>query len=409
METPTPTSLPDPTSPPAYFANPNQCNKDNPCSQGEASGKCCSNWGWCGTDHLHCEKANCVANCWEDGTFAMMNVGPTSLPVIKSTERPTTAPTNVRGGNIYVQYYKGAVDLDEIYAFTSFKSDWVSNINFADPTSNFATSGLIDEVGAAFEGTIMFPSAGEWTFHLKSVDGSMLKIDDTPIVSHGGLHAPRWKSGSVVVYPGEEMKQISVTFFEATGRVILVLEWESEFTERQVVPKEAFIDSEGNFMSHCGTESMNKADYRGMKRTTQSGKQCQNWDSNEYHVHEFKPTKYPYAGLVNNHCRNPDNDPGGPWCVTKDNSAIVWEYCDIPKCPKTRAPTVAPSATPTISQEPTKVPSLSKIPSAKPSVSRPPSKVPSTSPSLSLAPTQNYETKTLVSHREYLSIVYCSY
>ena len=26
-------------------------------------------------------------------------------------------------------------------------------------------------------------------------------------------------------------------------------------------------------MSHCGTESMNKADYRGMKRTTQTFKE----------------------------------------------------------------------------------------------------------------------------------------
>ena len=30
---------------------------------------------------------NSVASCWEGGTLAMMNVGPTSQPVIKSTER----------------------------------------------------------------------------------------------------------------------------------------------------------------------------------------------------------------------------------------------------------------------------------------------------------------------------------
>ena len=89
---------------------------------------------------------NCVASCWEGSTLQMMNIGPTSQPIIKSTERSTTAPTNVRGGKMYIQYYKGAVDLDKIYAFTSFKSDWVSNINFTDLTSNFATSDLIDGV-----------------------------------------------------------------------------------------------------------------------------------------------------------------------------------------------------------------------------------------------------------------------
>jgi len=54
----------------------------------------------------------------------------------------------------------------------------------------------------------------------------MLKIDDTFIVKYGGLHSLRWKSESVLVYPREKMKQISATFFEATGGDILVLEWE---------------------------------------------------------------------------------------------------------------------------------------------------------------------------------------
>lgn len=39
-----------------------------------------------------------------------------------------------------------------------------------------------------------------------------------------------------------------------------------------------------------------------MKRTTQNGKQHHNWVSNKYHVHEFKSTRYPYLGLVNNYC-----------------------------------------------------------------------------------------------------------
>lgn len=30
-------------------------------------------------------------------------------------------------------------------------------------------------------------------------------------------------------------------------------------------------------------------------------------------------------------CRNPDGDKS-PWCYTLSDSAISWEYCDIPSC-----------------------------------------------------------------------------
>ena len=89
----------------------------------------------------------------------------------------------------------------------------------------------------------------------------MLKIDDTPIVNHWELHTLCWQAESVLVYPGEEMKHISATLFEATTRVILVLEWVNELTERQVVPTEVFINSERKPMSHCDSESINHADY----------------------------------------------------------------------------------------------------------------------------------------------------
>ena len=37
--------------------------------------------------------------------------------------------------------------------------------------------------------------------------------------------------------------------------------------------------------------------------------------------------------LFENHnfCRNPDNDPRGPWCYTMD-FYVPQEYCNIPRC-----------------------------------------------------------------------------
>ena len=33
-----------------------------------------------------------------------------------------------------------------------------------------------------------------------------------------------------------------------------------------------------------------------------------------------------------NYCRNPDNEPEGPWCYTTDPKTR-WEYCDVKLCP----------------------------------------------------------------------------
>jgi len=71
--------------------------------------------------------------------------------------------------------------------------------------------------------------------------------------------------------------------------------------------------------------------YTGTISKQVGGVPCQSWDR------DFPNTvaHYPKDALYSNYCRNPDNDPIGPWCYT--NSFTVKEhqrygYCDIPKC-----------------------------------------------------------------------------
>jgi len=71
-------------------------------------------------------------------------------------------------------------------------------------------------------------------------------------------------------------------------------------------------------------------DYRGTKSVTKSGRKCQLWDSQTPHKHNRNIQRYPKAGLVFNHCRNPDGEPWA-WCYTTDPKKR-WETCDIPKC-----------------------------------------------------------------------------
>jgi len=80
-------------------------------------------------------------------------------------------------------------------------------------------------------------------------------------------------------------------------------------------------------LTKMGTE------YRGKVKVTKSGKTCQRWDSETPHKHaHYSPSSHPSYGLVENYCRNPSHNQGGPWCYTTDPNKR-WEYCQIYECP----------------------------------------------------------------------------
>uniref|UniRef100_A0AAY4DVA4 Hepatocyte growth factor n=1 Tax=Denticeps clupeoides TaxID=299321 RepID=A0AAY4DVA4_9TELE len=70
--------------------------------------------------------------------------------------------------------------------------------------------------------------------------------------------------------------------------------------------------------------------YRGPMDHTESGRECQRWDTQWPHGHDFHPHKYKDKGLDDNLCRNPNNDMR-PWCYTMDPKKR-WEFCNITVC-----------------------------------------------------------------------------
>lgn len=74
--------------------------------------------------------------------------------------------------------------------------------------------------------------------------------------------------------------------------------------------------------------------YRGIANRTRSGLKCQSWNAQWPHQHGNTQSKKPGLGLGDhNYCRNPDNEPDGPWCYTTSN-LTRWEYCAVPHCGK---------------------------------------------------------------------------
>ena len=97
------------------------------------------------------------------------------------------------------------------------------------------------------------------------------------------------------------------------------------------------------YPEECGCEEVRQKDYRGEISTTITGRTCQRWDEQAPQSHSRTRKNYPTANLVENYCRNPDNEPGGAWCYTTDENKR-WEYCGVPVC---GTPPPAPASTST--------------------------------------------------------------
>jgi len=89
--------------------------------------------------------------------------------------------------------------------------------------------------------------------------------------------------------------------------------------------------------SRCKDNLLGK-EYRGDVNKTRAGANCRPWADKlkSDGLEGWHPT---WSGAAekgigyHNYCRNPDNEPGGPWCYTTDTNKR-WDYCNVEMCPK---------------------------------------------------------------------------
>nr|XP_011310440.1 PREDICTED: uncharacterized protein LOC105270904 [Fopius arisanus] len=82
------------------------------------------------------------------------------------------------------------------------------------------------------------------------------------------------------------------------------------------------------------------AEYGGSRETSSSGRKCKSWNKRYKTVNgkteKFSNRNYPESSKekAKNYCRNPDDNPGGPWCYVEeeDYELVEREYCDVPFC-----------------------------------------------------------------------------
>ena len=112
------------------------------------------------------------------------------------------------------------------------------NINFPnspDKSPFIANKQIPSQTALEFSGSIIIPKTDDYTFYLRSDDGSILYIDGKVVVNNDGQHPSSERSSKVTLKKGKH--QIRVSYFEWRGEFDLKLSWSSPSIPKQIVPQ----------------------------------------------------------------------------------------------------------------------------------------------------------------------------
>ena len=163
---------------------------------------------------------------------------------------PAVFPSNTVNGLDY-KYYEDVSS-----------SSVVPNFNLLNPLKTGAVSYFDISVASRstvyalnFTGYIDVPVDGVYTFYSTSDDGSMLYIDNVPVINNDGLHSAKESFGSIGLMAGKHA--ISVGYLQMGGGAVLNVSYSSAGISKQLIPGAAlyrvsstnFINSETGIMS----------------------------------------------------------------------------------------------------------------------------------------------------------------
>lgn len=171
------------------------------------------------------------ARCFRDGKAVSDSV------TARFTKVDPVIPSQVRDPQpgIFYRYYEG--DWDSLPDFSRLQpvNEGIA-LNFTlEPKQQE------DFYAFEFEGFIEIPADGVYTFFTDSDDGSMLYINETPVVFNDGLHGMQEASGEIALSKG--MHGICVAFFEKGGSDELKVSMKSQGSGKMPVAENMLFHS----------------------------------------------------------------------------------------------------------------------------------------------------------------------
>jgi hypothetical protein len=129
----------------------------------------------------------------------------------------------------------------------TLKAGQTPNIDKLMPSINWTTTadfGLGDYFMSEVTGNVDITAAGTYAFRLTSDDGAQLRIDNTLVIDHDGLHGATPKDGSIQL--GQGYHSLRIDHFDAGGGQQVTLQWQPPgATGFSVVPNSALSTDAG--------------------------------------------------------------------------------------------------------------------------------------------------------------------
>jgi hypothetical protein len=137
--------------------------------------------------------------------------------------RATAAPPPQEPG-VTLRVYDLQTSLSRL---CTLKAAQTPNVDKLMPTINWTTTaqfGIGDYFLSEVTGNINIATAGTYAFRLTTDDGSRLRIDDTLVINHDGLHGATPKDGSIQL--GTGYHALRIDHFDNTVDQRITLEWQ---------------------------------------------------------------------------------------------------------------------------------------------------------------------------------------
>ena len=130
-------------------------------------------------------------------------------------------------------YYEGSWDqLPDFNKLDVVATGVIPNFDITSRKQN-------DYFGFQFEGFVLLPKDGVYSFFTDSDDGSRLYIGGTLVVENDGLHGSNEEAGSIALSAGYH--PIRITFFEKTGANQLKVFYKGPNMKKQVISEKILI------------------------------------------------------------------------------------------------------------------------------------------------------------------------
>jgi hypothetical protein len=134
-------------------------------------------------------------------------------------------------------YYEGMWSkIPDFELLTELRKGQIYGFNLDGLERRFANFAL------EFVGYIKIEQGGKYTFYISSNDGSILYINDIPVVDNDGTHGDIERTGQIELTPG--LHPLELHYFDGGGSQSLKVQYKGPGIERQIIPVDKLMHRE---------------------------------------------------------------------------------------------------------------------------------------------------------------------